>query len=159
MLEEFKKFIMRGNILDMAVGIVIGSAFTKIANSFVNDILMPPIGLILSGIDFSNIFLVIKKGVVNAGPYQSLAAAKEAGAIVISFGVFVNTVISFFITSVALFLIIKVFNKMQEKIIKKEKDDKEAKEKTCPYCFSTINIKALKCPNCTSDLTTTDDKS
>ena len=102
---------------------------------------------------------MIKKGVVNAGPYQSLAAAKEAGAIVISFGVFVNTVISFFIIFVALFLIIKVFNKMQEKIIKKEKDDKEAKEKTCPYCFSTINIKALKCPNCTSDLTTTDDKS
>lgn len=152
MFEEFKKFIMRGNIFDMAVGIVIGSAFTKIANSFVNDILMPPIGLILSGIDFSNIFFVIKKGVANAGPYQSLEAAKEAGAVVISIGVFLNTIISFFVTAVALFLIIKVFNKMQAKIIKKEKDDKDAKEKTCPYCCSKIDIKAIKCPNCTSDL-------
>ncbi|WP_302367061.1 large conductance mechanosensitive channel protein MscL [Brachyspira aalborgi] len=135
MLQEFKKFIMRGNILDMSVGIIIGAAFSKIADSLVNDILMPPIGLLLKGIDFSNIFLVIKKGVENEGPYHSLEAAKSAGAVVISYGVF-----------------IKAFNKMENSFVKKEKEQKEITEKTCPYCFSNINIKAVKCPNCTSSL-------
>ncbi|ADG70635.1 large conductance mechanosensitive channel protein MscL [Brachyspira murdochii] len=152
MIEEFKKFIMRGNILDMAIGIVIGASFTKIVNSFVEDILMPPIGLILSGIDFSNIFIVIKKGISDAGPYTSIEAAKQAGAVVIGFGVFINTIISFFITALAIFMIIKIFNKMREKMVKKEKEDKEAEEKICPYCCSSVNIKAVKCPHCTSDL-------
>ena len=152
MLQEFKKFIMRGNILDMSVGIIIGAAFSKIADSLVNDILMPPIGLLLKGIDFSNIFLVIKKGVENEGPYHSLEAAKSAGAVVISYGVFVNTLITFFITALAIFLVIKAFNKMENSFVKKEKEQKEITEKTCPYCFSNINIKAVKCPNCTSSL-------
>ena len=146
MLQEFKKFIMRGNILDMSVGIIIGAAFSKIADSLVNDILMPPIGLLLKGIDFSNIFLVIKKGVENEGPYKS------AGAVVISYGVFINTLITFFITALAIFLVIKAFNKMENSFVKKEKEQKEITEKTCPYCFSNINIKAVKCPNCTSSL-------
>ena len=145
MLQEFKKFIMRGNILDMSVGIIIGAAFSKIADSLVNDILMPPIGLLLKGIDFSNIFLVIKKGVENEGPYHSLEAA-------ISYGVFINTLITFFITALAIFLVIKAFNKMENSFVKKEKEQKEITEKTCPYCFSNINIKAVKCPNCTSSL-------
>ena len=130
MLQEFKKFIMRGNILDMSVGIIIGAAFSKIADSLVNDILMPPIGLLLKGIDFSNIFLVIKKG----------------------YGVFINTLITFFITALAIFLVIKAFNKMENSFVKKEKEQKEITEKICPYCFSNINIKAVKCPNCTSSL-------
>lgn len=152
MIQEFKKFIMRGNILDMSVGIIIGAAFSKIADSLVNDILMPPIGMLLKGIDFSNIFLVIKKGVENEGPYRSLEAAKSAGAVVISYGVFINTLITFFITAVAIFLVIKAFNKMETTLVKKTKEEKEVMEKTCPYCFSTINIKAVKCPNCTSTL-------
>ena len=152
MLKEFKKFIMRGNILDMSVGIIIGASFGKIADSLVNDILMPPIGLLLKGIDFSNIFLVIKKGIENEGPYRSLEAAKSAGAVVISFGVFINTLITFLITAVAVFLVIKAFNKMEKSFVKKEKEEKEVTEKTCPYCFSTINIQASKCPNCTSSL-------
>ncbi len=153
-IEEFRKFIMRGNVLDMAVGIIIGSSFTSIVNSFVQDILMPPIGLLLSGIDFSDIFIVIKKGVENAGPYNSIEAAKNAGAIVISVGVFLNTIISFLITAMSIFIIIKILNKMQEKIIQKDEDkDKSKTNKICPYCCSSININAVKCPNCTSDLT------
>ena len=152
MLKEFKKFIMRGNILDMSVGIIIGAAFSKISNSLVNDILMPPIGLLLKGIDFSNLFLVIKKGMENEGPYRSLEAAKSAGAVVISYGVFINTIITFLITALAVFLIIQAFNKMEKSLLKKEKEEKEVTEKTCPYCFSTINIKAVKCPYCASTL-------
>ena len=152
MIKEFKKFIMKGSILDMAVGLVIGAAFTKIVNSFVDDILMPPIGMILSGIDFSNIFIVIKKGADTLGTYNSIEAARNAGAVVIGVGMFINTIISFIITAISLFIIIKLFNKIQEKSIKKEKDDKADKEKICPYCCSTININAVKCPNCTSDL-------
>ena len=152
MIKEFQKFIMRGNILDMTIGIIIGAAFNSIVNSFVQDILMPPIGLILSGIDFSNMFIVIKKGADNIGNYSSIEAAKNAGAVVIGIGVFINTIITFIITAFSIFIIIKMFNKMQEKIIKKEKEDKDANEKICPYCCSSINIKAVKCPNCTSDL-------
>ena len=152
MIKEFQKFIMRGNILDMSIGIIIGAAFNSIVNSFVQDILMPPIGLILSGIDFSNMFIVIKKGADNIGNYSSIEAAKNAGAVVIGIGVFINTIITFIITAFSIFIIIKMFNKMQEKIIKKEKEDKDANEKICPYCCSSINIKAGKCPNCTSDL-------
>ena len=152
MLQEFKKFIMRGNILDMSVGIIIGAAFSKIADSLVNDILMPPIGLLLKGIDFSNLFFVIKKGSEDDTVYRSLEAAKSSGAVVISYGVFINTLITFFITAVAIFIVIKAFNKMEISFVKKEKEEKEATEKTCPYCFSTINVNAVKCPNCTSSL-------
>ena len=146
MFQEFKKFIMRGNILDMSVGIIIGAAFTKIVNSFVQDILMPPIGLILSGIDFSNIFIVIKKGADGLGDYHSIEAVRNAGAVVVGVGVFINAIISFIITAAAVFVIIKIFNKMQEKVIKKDNDEKIKNEKTCPYCCSVINIKAVKCP-------------
>ena len=152
MIKEFQKFIMRGNILDMSIGIIIGAAFNSIVNSFVQDILMPPIGLILSGIDFSNMFIVIKKGADNIGNYSSIEAAKNAGAVVIGIGTFINSIISFLITAFSIFIIIKLFNKMQEKIVKKEQEDKAASEKICPYCCSSININAVKCPNCTSNL-------
>ena len=155
MINEFKKFIMRGNILDMSIGIIIGASFNSIVNSFVQDILMPPIGLILSGIDFSNMFIVIKNGadnIGNIGHYNSIEAAKQAGAVVIGIGTFINSIISFLITAFSIFIIIKLFNKMQEKIVKKEQEDKAASEKICPYCCSSINVNAVKCPNCTSNL-------
>lgn len=112
MIEEFKKFILRGNAVDMAVGIVIGAAFGTIIQSLVADIIMPPIGLILGSVDFSNLFLVLKEG-TTAGPYESVAAAKEAGAVTMNWGIFVNTLVSFLIVSAAIFLLIKAMNKMQ----------------------------------------------
>lgn len=113
MIEEFKKFIMRGNVIDMAVGIVIGAAFGTIIKSLVADVIMPPVGVLLGNVDFSNLFLVIKEG-VSAGPYASIAAAKEAGAVTMNWGLFVNTVISFLIVSAAIFALIKAVNKLEK---------------------------------------------
>lgn len=151
MLKEFKKFVMRGNILDMAVGIILGASFTQISNSLVRDILMPPIGMLLNGMDFSNFFFVIKDG-AQAGPYGSIEAARASGAVVIGTGIFINTVISFFITVVSVFIIIRFFNKIRDAFDKKDLEVKTAWEKECPYCRSLINIKAVRCPNCTSML-------
>ncbi len=148
MFKEFKEFAMRGNVLDMAVGIIIGAAFGTIVNSFVQDVIMPPIGLLLGNIDFSNIFLVLKEGKV-AGPYASVAAAKAAGAVTINFGVFVNTIISFVIVAFSVFLMVRTVNKL-----KREEAAPPAAPTTkdCPFCFSSIPIKATRCPNCTSEL-------
>lgn len=121
MLEEFKKFIMRGNVLDMAVGIVIGAAFGTIVKSFVADVIMPPIGLLMGGIDFANIFTVLKEG-SSAAPYVSLEAAKEAGAVTINWGMFLNTVISFLIVAFAIFMVVKAVNKMQEAAMEAEEE-------------------------------------
>ncbi len=146
MLNEFKKFIMRGNVLDMAVGIVIGTAFVAIVQSFVNDILMPPIGLLLGGIDFSNLFITLKGG-ATAGPYLTVAEAQEAGAVTLNYGVFINTIISFLIIGFAVFLIIRKVNSM-----KKKEEVAPPSTKECPYCFTMIPIKAKRCPNCTTEL-------
>jgi large conductance mechanosensitive channel len=148
MLKEFKEFAMRGNVLDMAVGIIIGAAFGTIVNSFVADVIMPPIGLLLGNIDFSNLFAVLKEGKV-AGPYASLAAAKEAGAVSINYGFFINTVITFLIVAFAVFLLIRNVNKFvqQQKAAPPVPTTKE-----CPYCLSTIPIKATRCGHCTSEL-------
>jgi large conductance mechanosensitive channel len=148
MLKEFKEFAMRGNVLDMAVGIIIGAAFGTIVNSFVADVIMPPIGLLLGNIDFSNLFAVLKEGKV-AGPYASLAAAKEAGAVSINYGFFINTVITFLIVAFAVFLLIRNVNKFvqQQKAAPPVPTTKE-----CPYCISTIPIKATRCGHCTSEL-------
>src|SRR6056297_1564370 len=147
MLNEFKKFIMRGNVLDMAVGIVIGTAFVAIVRSFVNDIIMPPIGLLLGGIDFSNLFILLKQG-VTPGPFLTVAEAQEAGAVTLNYGVFINTIISFLIIGFAIFLIIRKVNSM-----KKKEEAAPLSTKECPYCFTMIPIKAKRCPNCTSELT------
>jgi len=147
MLDEFKKFAMRGNVVDMAVGIVIGGAFGLIVSSLVSDVLMPPIGLILGNVDFSNLFTVLKEG-ATAGPYASLAEAKEAGAVTINYGAFLNTVVSFIIVAFAIFMVLKAMNRMQEE----EEAPAEPTTKECPHCISTISIKATKCPNCTSQL-------
>ncbi len=148
MLQEFKKFAMRGNVVDMAVGIIIGGAFGTIVKSLVSDVLMPPIGLLLGGVDFSNLFLTLKQG-TTGGPYASLAGAQEAGAVVISYGVFMNAVISFLIVAFAVFLLIRGINKLQEE---KDAPPEEPTTRECPFCMSTIAIKASRCPHCTSEL-------
>ncbi len=152
MFKEFKEFAMRGNVVDMAVGIVIGAAFGTIVKSFVDDVLMPPIGLLLGNVDFSNLFITLKEGAKAAGPYASLAAAKAAGAVTLNLGIFINTVISFLIIAFAVFLVIKGINSMKrEKVAAPE----EATAKDCPFCFTTIPIQATRCPHCTSQLTST----
>jgi large conductance mechanosensitive channel len=146
-LQEFKKFAMRGNVVDMAVGIIIGGAFGTIVKSLVDDVIMPPIGLLLGGVDFSDLFVTLKEGAV-AGPYATLAAAQEAGAVTISYGLFINSVISFLIVAFAVFLLIKSINKLQPA----EEPKEEPTTKECPYCLTSIALKASRCPNCTSEL-------
>jgi large conductance mechanosensitive channel len=147
MLKEFKEFAMRGNVMDMAIGIVIGAAFGKIVTSFVGDILMPPIGLLLGGVDFSNIFIVLGEG-----DYASLEAAKEAGAATWNIGLFINTLIDFLIIAFAIFLVVKAMNRLKRQ--EEEKPAPEPTTKDCSYCFSSIPVKATRCPNCTSQLET-----
>lgn len=150
-LEELKTFALRGNVIDMAVGIIIGAAFGKVVDSVVKDIIMPPLGWILGKVDFSNLYLTLPNSNGEINSYTSLDAAKEAGAITINYGLFINTLISFFIIVCAVFVLIKFINKLQN-IAKKEKTDAEPTTKTCPKCYSEINIQATKCPYCTTDL-------
>jgi large conductance mechanosensitive channel len=140
MWKEFKEFAMRGNVVDMAVGIIIGAAFGTIVKSLVSDIIMPPIGLLLGNVDFSNLFVVLKQG-ATAGPYGSLLDAQAAGAVSINYGAFINTVISFLIVAFAVFLVIRGINKMKRQ---KPEPAAEPTTKTCPFCQSSIPIKALK---------------
>jgi large conductance mechanosensitive channel len=146
MLKEFKEFIMRGNVIDMAVGIIIGAAFGGIIKSLVDDVIMPPIGLLLGKVDFSNLFLVIREGKA-AGVYDTLAAAKAAGAVTINYGLFFNTIISFLIVAFAVFMLIRAVNKL-----KRETPPPEADTRECPYCLSVIPAKATRCAQCTSEL-------
>jgi len=149
MLKEFKAFAMRGNVVDMAVGIIIGAAFGAIVKSLVDDIIMPPIGLILGNVDFSNLFLVLKAGKI-AGPYASLAEAKAAGAVTFNYGLFVNTIISFVIVAFAVFILIKQVN-----LLARNKKTTEAPTtRECPYCKSSVAVAAVRCPFCTSDIKT-----
>lgn len=148
MLKEFKEFAMRGNVVDMAVGIIIGGAFGTIVKSLVTDVLMPPLGLLLGGVDFSDLFITLKQG-TTAGPYATLAAAKSAGAVTLSYGLFINSVISFLIVAFAVFLLIKAINRLQRK---KEAAPAAPTTRECPYCLSSIAIKATRCPHCTSEL-------
>jgi len=141
MLKEFKEFAMRGNVVDLAVGIIMGAAFSQIVNSIVNDIIMPPIGLLLGKIDFSNLFINLS-GV----PYTSLKAAKDAGAATINYGLFLNTVINFIIVAFVMFLLVKQINRL------KRQQETAPAVKECPYCLSSIPLKATRCPHCTSQL-------
>ncbi len=150
MFKDFKEFVMRGNVVDMAIGIVIGAAFGTIVKSFVDDVLMPPIGMLLGRVDFANLFIVLKEGAKAAGPYASLAAAKAAGAVTLNWGIFINTIISFIIIAFAVFLVIKGINRMKRE---KEAPPAEHTTRECPFCFTTIAIKATRCPHCTSQLT------
>jgi large conductance mechanosensitive channel len=148
MLKDFKEFAMRGNVVDMAVGIIIGAAFGTIVKSLVADVIMPPIGLLLGDVDFSALFLVLKEGSV-AGPYESLEAAKEAGAVSINYGIFIMNIISFVIVAFSVFLLVRYMNKLKKK---EEAPPTEPTTKDCPFCLSVIPIKAVRCGHCTSDL-------
>jgi len=148
MLKEFREFAMKGSVIDMAVGIIIGAAFGTIVNSLVQDVIMPPIGLLLGNVDFTNIFALLKEGKV-AGPYASVAAAKAAGAVTINFGVFVNTIISFILIAFVVFLLVRTINRLRRQ---EEAPPPVPTTKECTYCFSAIPIKATRCPNCTSEL-------
>ncbi len=144
MLKEFKDFAMRGNVLDMAIGIILGAAFGKIVTSFVNDMLMPPIGLLLGKVNFSDLFISL-----DGNTYASLAAAQEAGAATLNYGLFINTIIDFIIVAFAIFLVVRQINRMRQK---PEPAPAAPTTKECPYCFTTIPINATRCPNCTSQL-------
>jgi large conductance mechanosensitive channel len=148
MFKEFKEFAVKGNVVDMAVGIIIGAAFGTIVKSLVDDVIMPPIGLLLGNVDFSNLFVTLKEGAA-AGPYATLTAAKGAGAVTLSYGAFLNTIVSFVIVSFSVFLLIKGINRLKRE---KEAPPAEATTKECPFCFSAIPVKATRCPHCTSNL-------
>ena len=142
MFKDFKEFIMRGNVLDLAVGIIIGAAFGKIVTSFVTDVLMPPVGVLLGKVDFTNLFIDLK-----GGQYPTLAAAKAAGAATINYGVFLNTIVDFLIVAFVIFLIVRQANKLRSQPAPAPPSTKE-----CGFCFTSIPIKAVRCPNCTSQL-------
>jgi large conductance mechanosensitive channel len=142
MWKEFKQFIARGNVIDLAVAVIIGAAFGKIVTSFVNDILMPPIGLLLGNVDFTNLFIAL-----SGGSYATLEEAQAAGAATLNYGVFINTIIDFLIIAFAIFLLVKQVNQL-----KKSPPPPDPTTKECPYCLSEIPIKAIRCPHCTSEL-------
>lgn len=146
MWKEFKEFIMRGNVLDMAVGIIIGASFGGIVKSLVADVVMPPIGLLLGKVDFSNLYFMLKAG-TPAGPYASLADAQAAGAVTMNFGLFANTLVEFLIVALAIFLLIRFVNRLQ-----KPAPAPAPATKDCPYCFSAVPLKASRCSHCTSML-------
>ncbi len=147
-IKEFKEFAVRGNVVDMAVGIIIGGAFGTIVKSLVADVIMPPIGMLLGNVDFSELFVVLKGG-GTPGPYITLADAQAAGAVTINYGIFINSVISFVIVAFAVFLLIRAVNKMKRA---EEAPVAEPTTRDCPYCFSAIALQATRCPQCTSDL-------
>ncbi len=148
MFKEFREFIMRGNVLDMAVGIIVGGAFGAITKSLVADVIMPPIGLLLGKMDFSNLFVVLRSG-EQPGPYATVAAAQNAGAVTLNLGLFIMTIVNFLIIAAAVFLLIKSINSLRRE---KAAQPTDPTTKECPFCKSTIHIAAVRCPNCTSQL-------
>ncbi len=141
-IKEFKEFAMKGNVIDMAVGIIIGAAFGKIVSSLVSDIIMPPLGLVIGKMDFSNFFLTL-----SSGSYETLAQAKAAGASTLNYGIFLNNVVDFLIVSFAIFILISQINRLRRK-----EEPKPIDTKQCPHCISTVSLKATKCPYCTSEI-------
>jgi large conductance mechanosensitive channel len=148
MFKEFKEFAMKGNVVDMAVGIIIGVAFGAIVKSLVSDVIMPPIGLLLGNVDFSNLFIVLKQGSA-AGPYALLSEAQKAGAVTINYGVFVNAVINFIVVAFAMFLVVKNMNRLSQK---QEAPPQQPTTRECPYCLSVIPLNATRCAHCTAEL-------
>jgi large conductance mechanosensitive channel len=148
MWNDFRAFVMRGNVMDLAVGVIIGAAFGAIVKSLVDDILMPPLGLVTGGLDFSNQFLLLKAGTKAPGPYASPAAAHEAGAVTLNYGAFLNNVLTFLIVAAAIFMIVRAVNRLYQKPAPATPDTRP-----CPYCTMTVALRASRCPHCTSQLT------
>jgi large conductance mechanosensitive channel len=148
MINEFKKFILRGSVLDLAIGIIIGAAFGAIVNSLVNDIIMPPIGLLLGGVNFSSLMIVLKDG-KTPPPYSTPELAKAAGAVTINYGIFINAIITFLIVAFVVFLLVKAINRMY---VPKKEEAPAPTTKECTFCHTDIPLKATRCPNCTSQL-------
>jgi large conductance mechanosensitive channel len=150
MWKEFKEFALRGNVMDMAIGIVIGAAFGTIVKSLVDDIVLPPIGMLLGGVDFSALFIMLKEGTTAPPPYNTLLEARNAGAVTLNYGNFLNTILTFLIIAFSIFLVVKGMNNMRRK--QEEIPPEAPTTKECPFCFSTISVKATKCPSCTAQL-------
>jgi len=148
MLKEFKEFAMRGNVVDMAVGIIIGASFGTIVKSLVDDVIMPPIGLLLGNVDFGNMYVVLKQAAATPVPYASLAEAKKAGAVTLNYGLFINAVVSFLIVAFAVFLLVRTINRLRQQ----QETAADPTTKACPRCFTDIPIQATRCPHCTSSL-------
>jgi len=148
MWKDFRAFIMRGNVIDLAIGVIIGIAFGAVVKSLVDDVIMPPIGLVTGGMDFSNKFIVLKEGVTKAGPYPSVAAAKDAGATTLNYGVFVNNVVSFLIIGFCAFLLVRAVNRL----MRSKEAPASPTTRACPYCTRDIPIAATRCPECTSQI-------
>ena len=148
MWNEFKAFVMRGNVMDLAVGVIIGAAFGAIVKSLVDDIIMPPIGLMTGGLDFSNQFVLLKAGTKAPPPYATPAAAHDAGAVTLNYGSFLNNVLTFLIVALAIFMIVRLVNRLYQQPAPPTPDSKP-----CPYCTMTVSLQASRCPHCTSELT------
>jgi large conductance mechanosensitive channel len=149
--KDFKEFILRGNVVDLAVGVIIGAAFGTIVTSLVNDLVMPPIGLLLGNVDFTDLFFVLKEGTKAPGPYATLADAQAAGAVTLNYGVFITRVVAFLIVAFVVFLMVRAVSRLKRA---EAAPAAEPVTKTCPFCQSTIPVKATRCPNCTSQLST-----
>lgn len=149
MLKEFKEFAMKGSVMDMAIGIIIGGAFTPIVKSLVDDIIMPPIGLLLGDVDFAGKYILLKAGAELSGPYDSLAAAQEAGAVTLNYGLFINAIVTFLIVAFAVFLMVKVINRWKRE---EEAPPAEPTTRDCPHCCTEIALAATRCPACTAEL-------
>jgi len=146
--QGFREFVMRGNVVDLAVAVIIGAAFTKVVNSLVDDVIMPPIGLLLGRVDFANLFLVLKEGAKAAGPYATLADAKAAGAVTLNYGMFITTIVTFLIVAFVVYLMVRSITRLGPK-----KAAPETTTKDCPFCLSKIPLNAIKCAYCGSELT------
>ena len=150
-LNDFKKFIMRGNLVDLAIGFTVGAAFTTVAKSLVNDIIMPPIGLLLGNVDFQDLFVVLRDGENQPPPYATIDAAQAAGAVTLNYGVFINNCIALLIVAIAMFVIIRIVNRIDD-ALDGPKQPQEPVHKKCPFCLSTVPFRATRCPHCTSAL-------
>lgn len=158
MVNEFKKFAMRGNLVDMAIGFTVGAAFTTVAKSVVNDLIMPVVGLLTGGADFSDLFIVLKAGEKAPPPYETLNAAQDAGAVTLNYGVFINNVLAFLLVAFVMFLVIRLVNRAEERMERRFGQEaakpEEPSHKKCEFCRTQIPFRAVRCPNCTSQIET-----
>lgn len=159
-VSEFRKFALRGNLIDLAIGFTVGAAFTTVAKSLVNDIIMPPVGYLLGSADFADLFLVIKHGEAVGGPYTNLAAAQAAGAVTLNYGQFLNNLLALFLVAIAMFFVVRLVNRAEDALESKFGDEQvqgQPTEKKCPFCRSTIAYHATRCAFCTSELPQTEE--